>query len=254
MTATIKELINLARRYDRFTCYIDSYRQMQEAEACNAKIEAEFIETAAKLGVNVSGMEFANIVDNTGTVYSKFTVEEAVEQLLQEKGYYNKEDKTMVQVEVNNNNKGAIKRIMATCCNLAQDNYMKNYISDFMLESCINKELHGKWSKENKQVTEFTAEQKTATQDMKSYLLNGAYLIPYKNSGYTIKAEWIVWFYDKIMNGKQVIYRHRQDNKCTDFRVNRADNTVTNVNANITVQLNDKAWKQLNALYLHKIV
>lgn len=92
---TIQKLINLVNRYDKFTCYIDDYHQEQKAIKRNERIEAEFIETATTIGINVSGMDFDDIIRNTGTTYSKITIEEAIEKLLQEKGYYNKEDNIM---------------------------------------------------------------------------------------------------------------------------------------------------------------
>lgn len=90
---TIQELINLANSYDRFTAYIDNYRQQREAEQANERITKEFIETAKTLGVDATSSDFYMITSSTGATYSKLTVEEAVDKFLQEKGY--KEDVTM---------------------------------------------------------------------------------------------------------------------------------------------------------------
>ena len=91
--ATIQELINLANSYDRFTAYIDNYRQQKQAEEENERIQAEFIETAKLLGVDATSSDFYMITSSTGATYSKLTVEEAVNKFLEEKGY--KEDVTM---------------------------------------------------------------------------------------------------------------------------------------------------------------
>ena len=84
-TNTINELINLANRYDRFTCYIENYKQQKQAEERNERIMKNFIETAATIGVDVTERDFSYIVTNTGSTYSKITVEEAVNNLLKEK-------------------------------------------------------------------------------------------------------------------------------------------------------------------------
>lgn len=81
----VKKLIDLATRYDRFTAYIDNYRQEQEAEKRNASIEAEFIQTCSKLGLNVSSGDFYVITSSTGTVHSTMTIEEAVMKMIKEK-------------------------------------------------------------------------------------------------------------------------------------------------------------------------
>lgn len=94
----IQKLVSLAHHYDRFTCYIENYRQEQEAEKRNEEIVAEFIETAEMIGVSVSNTDFFKITNATGTVYSKITVEEAVNNMLQEKGFElnnNKEEEIM---------------------------------------------------------------------------------------------------------------------------------------------------------------
>ena len=96
---TIQELINLANNYDRFTAYIDNYRQQREAEQANERITKEFIEAARLLGINATSSDFYMITSSTGATYSKLTVEEAVYKFLQEKGY--KEEETM-KTERNN--------------------------------------------------------------------------------------------------------------------------------------------------------
>lgn len=109
---TIKKLINLANGYDRFTCYIENYKQEKEAEACNERIMKNFIETAATIGIDITESDFSYIIRNTGTVYSSLTVEEAVNNLLKSKGVdlNNKEDDSMkpenntANVTINPNN------------------------------------------------------------------------------------------------------------------------------------------------------
>lgn len=95
--ATIQELVNLANSYDRFTAYIDNYRQQREAEQANERITKEFIETAKTLGVDATSSDFYMVTSSTGATYSKLTVEEAIDKFLQEKGY--KEDVTMKREE-----------------------------------------------------------------------------------------------------------------------------------------------------------
>lgn len=90
---TIKALVNLANNYDRFTVYIDNYRQQQQAERANEMIQKEFIETAKLLGIDATASDFYYITSNTGTTCSRLTTEEAVHKFLEEKGY--KEEETM---------------------------------------------------------------------------------------------------------------------------------------------------------------
>lgn len=112
METTVQKLIDLANGYDRFTCYIENYKQEKEAEARNERIMKNFIETAASLGVNITERDFSYVITNTGTVYSSLTTEEAVNNLLTQKGINNnKEDDSM---ETNttptvNNNEAEVK-------------------------------------------------------------------------------------------------------------------------------------------------
>jgi hypothetical protein len=151
-----------------------------------------------------------------------------------------------------NNQDGAIRSIIATCCNtqwLNKKQVAKNYISDFMLESCINRTLHGKWTKyyDNKSYVDntFTDEQKAATQEMKARLLAGPYFTPYKDKGYVIKAEYLAWFYETQLNA-HLVYRFTFKDAAKgyiDYRIDRANKTVINLKNNKVSPID---WDKIN--------
>lgn len=125
METTVQKLINLANGYDRFTCYIENYKQEKEAEARNERIMKNFIETAATIGIDITESDFSYVITNTGTVYSSLTTEEAVNNMLQEKGFnLNKEDDSMKEniASVTNHNETEVKEetIMNTANTLAE--------------------------------------------------------------------------------------------------------------------------------------
>ena len=100
----IQELINLVHRYDCYIEYIDDYRQYKQAERANGNIEARFIEVCSELGLEVTSSDFHNVLWKSH--YD--TIEEAVNKLLQDKGF-NKEENNMTTntTPANNTNKEA---------------------------------------------------------------------------------------------------------------------------------------------------
>lgn len=133
---TFEKLVNLVRRYDRFTCYIDNYKQEQEAERCNDKIEAEFIEILASLGVEneEAHRKFRVAIASTGTVSSPMTAEQAVEEML---NTITKEDDSMKKANENTN---------ATVNNATtkEETTMKKtnvHAADYVTKDAIRKEL-----------------------------------------------------------------------------------------------------------------
>jgi len=107
----IQELINLVNRYDCYIEYIDDYRQYKQAERANGNIEARFIEVCSELGMEVTSSDFHNVLWK-----SRYdTIEEAVNKLLQDKGF-NKEETNMTTntTPANNTNKEETKMITNT--------------------------------------------------------------------------------------------------------------------------------------------
>ena len=47
-----EKLVNLCRNYDMYTCYIDSYTQMQSAQNINSKLNAEFKDIMKEFGID----------------------------------------------------------------------------------------------------------------------------------------------------------------------------------------------------------
>ena len=90
-TTIIQELINLACQYDKYTMYIDNYRQQLQAEKRNEEIEKEFIELAATIGLTVTKSDFFCI---TTPSYGCST-SDSVTKFLTDKGYIKKEDDSM---------------------------------------------------------------------------------------------------------------------------------------------------------------
>lgn len=143
-----------------------------------------------------------------------------------------------------------IRSIIATCCMTQWNNNTqkaKNYISAFILESCINRVLHGQWSKDftTRKDNVFTAEQVAATQDMKKHLLAGPYFIPYKEKGYIINAEYLAWFYETQLHA-HLVYRFTFEDKSkgvVDYRIDRANKVVVNLKTNETSPID---WNKIN--------
>lgn len=176
-----------------------------------------------------------------------------------------------VTTEVPKNNQNeAIRSIIATCCNVQWNNkkqVAKNYISDFMLESCINMALHHKWSKVLMVKTDgtkeyvdstFTESQKAATQEMKKHLLAGPYFIPHSGGkGYIISAEYMAWFYETQLH-KHLIYRFTFKDTSkghVDYKIDRANKVIINLRDNKSTPFDANTWKTVNTtLNFNKVV
>lgn len=70
----IKEMKELARKYDAFTHCIDDYRQREEAEKRNKVLDTKFVEIANKMGINATANDLYEIISND---YDSF--DEAIE-------------------------------------------------------------------------------------------------------------------------------------------------------------------------------
>lgn len=103
MKDTIQELIKLVSQYDRYTDYIDNYRQQKQAEERNQRIEAAFVETAATLGIEVSHIDFFNIT----RPLNGCTAEDAVHKFLKEK-----EENTMAAMTNTSTNNAKEETVM----------------------------------------------------------------------------------------------------------------------------------------------
>jgi hypothetical protein len=169
-----------------------------------------------------------------------------------------------------NNQNEIIRSIIATCCNVQWNNkkqVAKNYISDFMLESCINMALHHKWSKVLMVKTDgtkdyvdstFTESQKAATQEMKKHLLAGPYFIPHSGGkGYIISAEYMAWFYETQLH-KHLIYRFTFKDTSkghVDYKIDRANKVIINLRDNKSTPFDANTWKTVNTtLNFNKVV
>jgi hypothetical protein len=146
-----------------------------------------------------------------------------------------------------------VRSIVATCCNVQWNNkhqVAKNYVSDYMLVSCINRALHGKWSKDSNTHVEnqFTEEQSLATQDVKKQVLAGPFFIPYKEKGYIINAEYMAWFYETMLH-KHVIYRftYKDTSKgFVDYKIDKAKQVLINLKTNAVTQFDGDTWNKVN--------
>lgn len=147
-----------------------------------------------------------------------------------------------------------IRSIIATVCMTQWNNKTqkaKNYISAFMLESCINRVLHGIWTKHydsNKKGyvdNTFTDVQVAATKDMMAHLLTGPYFIPYKDKGFIINAEYLAWFYETQLHA-HLVYRFTFADAAkgfVDYRIDKANKTVTNLKTNKVSPID---WNKIN--------
>ena len=70
----IKEMKELARKYDAFTHCIDDCRQREEAEKRNKVLDTKFVEIANKMGINATANDLYEIISND---YDSF--DEAIE-------------------------------------------------------------------------------------------------------------------------------------------------------------------------------
>ena len=70
----IKEMKELARKYDAFTHCIDDCRQREEAEKRNKVLDVKFVEIANKMGINATANDLYEIISND---YDSF--DEAIE-------------------------------------------------------------------------------------------------------------------------------------------------------------------------------
>ena len=70
----IKEMKELARKYDAFTNCIDDCRQREEAEKRNKVLDTKFVEIANKMGINATANDLYEIISND---YDSF--DEAIE-------------------------------------------------------------------------------------------------------------------------------------------------------------------------------
>lgn len=130
-TTIIQELINLACQYDKYTMYIDNYRQQLQAEKRNEEIEKEFIELAATIGLTVTKSDFFCIT----TPSHGCSTSDSVTKFLTDNGYIKKEDDSMATTTTTTVNETEI---------IKEETTMKKtnvHATDYMSKDKIREEL-----------------------------------------------------------------------------------------------------------------
>jgi len=143
--------------------------------------------------------------------------------------------------------------VVANCCYVqyySKKQVAKNYVSDYMLKSCINHVLHGKYSKEkNGQDNTFTDIQQKQTEFIKDKLIQAGFVTEHKGTGYIIKARLMAWYYEGALK-LHVVYRFRYEDKSkgyVDYKVDFAKNELLNLRDNKVTKLDDAGWAKVDA-------
>ena len=144
----IKEMKELARKYDAFTHCIDDCRQREEAEKRNKVLDTKFVEIANKMGINATANDLYEIISND---YDSF--DEAIEAYIKShevrvvSATLTQENGELTFVELSPEQKLEISKVLDT---QLQD---VNYSSWFEEENGIFK-LYTAWTDEDPTVEE----------------------------------------------------------------------------------------------------
>ena len=144
----IKEMKELARKYDAFTHCIDDCRQREEAEKRNKVLDTKFVEIANKMGINATANDLYEIISND---YDSF--DEAIEAYIKShdvrvvSATLTQENGELTFVELSPEQKLEISKVLDT---QLQD---VNYSSWFEEENGIFK-LYTAWADEDPTVEE----------------------------------------------------------------------------------------------------
>lgn len=262
---TTQELVNklaiMVRNYDAFTNCIDDYNQLLSAEARNNTLAKEFVALCQANGIEADENTCFLFASEYNIAYAQQTLEEVLAEYVathatNETVNPNTTNPKEETIMTNNipvipvapateapkfrspmipvaHNTDILIRVLHQCLRVQYDSKKqkaKNYISEFMVESCVNYVLHGKytkfWNAGKRQVCEnkFTDEQKTHTQEVKAQVLASDVLVPYKGAesqegkGYIIKAKHVASYYTNVLK-QDVVYRFTSEKKTQDYLI-----------------------------------
>ena len=141
----IEEMKKAVRNYDMFTQYIENYKQQEEAEKRNDKLNDKFISLANKIGINATINDLYDIVSSSTVTGCKYaSIDEAIEAYIKShevrvvSPILTQENGELTFVELSPEQKLEISKVL--------DSQLKdvNYSSWFEEENGIFK-LYGGW-------------------------------------------------------------------------------------------------------------